>query len=151
MRATRSSEPVPGIKHGLTGFTQHKCGCFTCRRAKAEAQQRYKDKQRGILPPDAPAGAGKQEQLTFREISELGSELTNEQASLANIALMHAKLLDTIEKEQRWHLLNATTKSLRETMKELRATLPKRRERDPDADGEDEDDDLGPLRGFGQP
>lgn len=150
-KATRSSDPIDlpgGITHGLTGYN-YGCGCLVCRRSKTEAQRRFKDKRDGRIPSDMPTSAGQQEKLTRIEIANLGVDLSDEQQSLANLAIIHAKLVDTIEKEQRWHLLNATTKSLRETMKELRGTLPKRRQQTDEEEGDD--DFAANLRGFGQP
>lgn len=147
-RTTRSDIPIPGLKHGTLGAYNAGCGCFECRRRKSVAVERYREKQRGTTqaPEGAPKGAGKQETLTWQEIDALGVDLTPEQSSLANLAMLNAKLIDTIEKEGRWHLLNTTSKSLRDTLKDLRATLPKA----PGAkEDEDDDDDLGPIRGFG--
>ena len=150
MRATRSSEPIEGITHGVQGWNKG-CGCFVCRRAKAEAQARYRAKVRGEEPADPdkpkfPKGAGKQEKLTLTEIHALGT-LSDEGESLANLALMNAKLIDTIQAESKWHLLSTTIRSLRETMKDLKATLPAASRNDE----EDEDDFAASLRRPGQP
>lgn len=150
-RATRSSVPMelPGkMQHGASGY-RFGCGCQVCRAWQQGHQQDYKAKRAKAQKAHADDQAatkdrttGSQERLIQAEIDNLG-ELSDEQQSLAHLAIVHAKLVDTIEKEERWHLLNATTRSLRETMKDLRGTLRITKPKE-----EDEDDDLN-LRGFG--
>lgn len=155
-KATRSSVPLDlprNMQHGGSGY-RYGCGCLVCRRWNADQQQKYKverdqakqDREDLALAnreaKQASGATGKQEDLTRAEIDALGA-LNDEQASLAHLAMVHAKLIDTIEKEERWHLLNATTRSLRDTMKDLRGTL-----RTAKPVEEDEDDGLN-LRGFG--
>lgn len=46
-------EPLPGITHGSSGYSHHRCRCQICRDANAEAARRYRAKQRRPIPEHA--------------------------------------------------------------------------------------------------
>lgn len=130
-------------KHGLYAYNQG-CRCFVCRRAKADGQARFRErKKQGAI--DMPTGnesanGDSMELLTRSEIMGLGI-LPVEAEQIAHIAIVTARLLDTIEKQGTWHLLNATSKRYVELMRDLRAAI------EPKGAEEEDDDDF--LRGLG--
>lgn len=118
----RSAIPIEGVTHGLSGYAAG-CGCWICAQANADSHARHMAKRRALekIKRDAP-NAGEQEKLTRLEILGLG-KLTKEGESLAHLAIINAKLIDTIESEQRWHLLSTTVRTLRDLMKDLKAAV----------------------------
>ncbi len=137
-------DPLPGIKHGQSGYQRHGCKCFVCRRGKADAQARFRAKQRGeeVAPP-SDEGVGPVEASTRGFIHVCGP-LDDAGTALGDVAVMHARLLDSIPETGRWHLLSATTRTWRELMRDLAASS--------ELDRDDEDDDfLGSMRPLGRP
>lgn len=139
-------DPKPEIKtHGIRGYALG-CRCFVCRRSHAnrKANERARQRERGKEQPDtANVKEGRMELLCQTELMGLGY-LTDEAESQAHIALITAKLIDKIEREGTWHLLNATTKRYTEVMDKLRSTISHK------SGGEDDGDDLlGSLGTFG--
>lgn len=132
-------------KHGLYGYNQG-CRCFVCRRAKADGQARFRErKKQGAI--DMPTGnesskGDTMELLTRSEIAALGV-IPVEAEQIAHIAIVTARLLDEIEKEGKWHLLNATSKRYLELMADLRGAVA------PAPAREDDEDDDDFLRGLG--
>jgi hypothetical protein len=147
MTTTRSDIPLEGIKkHGYGGWRKG-CGCFTCRRGKADAQAKFRARKMGWTadrkPVTLPDGCGEIETLVRTEIIAMGS-LTDEANTIAALAIKSAKLLDKIEVEGKFHLQGATVKTLRELMRELHGMMnPQRGPR------EEDDDELAGLRTFG--
>lgn len=130
-------------KHGLYAYNQG-CRCFVCRRAKADGQARFRErKKQGAIdmPTDNEKPGGEtMELLTRSEIAAAGI-LPVEAEQIAHLAIITARLLDTIEKQGTWHLLNSTSKRYVELMGDFRAAVTP-----PSAEEEDEDDF---LRGLG--
>lgn len=134
--------PLPGIKHGQSGYQRHGCKCFVCRRGKADAQARFRAKQRGEeVAPLPDEGVGPVEASTRGFIHVCGP-LDDAGTALGEVAVMHARLLDSIAETGRWHLLTATTRSWRELLRDLEASSV----RDHD---EGDDDFLPSLRPLG--
>lgn len=149
MPTRRSDIPLEGIKtHGLAGWKKG-CGCFICRRGKADAQARFRASKDGFVPPPdtgitMPDGCGETETKVRIEIMDMG-KLTHEADTIAHLAIKSAKLLDKIEVEGKYHLQSGTMKTLRDLMRELHGTL---KTAGRGTEGED-DDLLGSLRTFG--
>lgn len=149
MTTTRSDIPLPGIKkHGYNGWRKG-CGCYVCRRGKADAQARFRARKDGFKVPETsaitiPDGCGEIETLVRVEIIGMGP-LSDDAATIAALAIKSAKLLDKIEVEGKYHLQGGTVKTLRELMRELHGTLNKAGQ----TSGEEEDDELAGLRTFG--
>jgi len=138
-------DPLPGIKHGQAGYQKHGCRCSVCRRGKADAQARFRVKQRGEGADGVIAGMGPVEAST-RAVVDACGPLDDAGVALGDVAVMHARLLDSIPETGRWHLLSSTTRTWRELMAAL-ASLSSRAGQGPD-DGEDI---LRSLRPFGLP
>ncbi|TQJ41514.1 hypothetical protein FBY33_3629 [Arthrobacter sp. SLBN-112] len=136
-------DPLPGIKHGQSGYQKHGCRCFVCRRGKADAQARFRAKQRGEGVGAIPEGMGPVEASTRAVVDACGPQ-DDAGAALADVTVMHARLLDSIPETGRWHLLSATTRTWRELMGDL-AALSKT------AQVQDDDDFLKSLRPLGLP
>jgi hypothetical protein len=133
-------------KHGLYAYNQG-CRCFVCRRAKADAMARFRERRKQgeiDMPTGNESSAGdSMELLTRSEIMALGM-LPVEAEQIAHLAIITARLIDTIEKQGTWHLLNSTTKRYVELMADLRATIAPA-----PAEEEDEDDFLRGVGTFG--
>jgi hypothetical protein len=147
MATTRSDIPLEGIKkHGYGGWRKG-CGCFTCRRGKADSQAKFRARKNGFTPEREPVtmpdGCGEIEKLVRTEIIAIGL-LTDEASTIAALAIKSAKLLDKIEVEGKFHLQGGTVKTLRELLRELHGIMSSQRR-----DGEEEDDELAGLRTFG--
>ena len=149
MTTTRSEFPLElpaGMPHGIKGW-QYGCGCFVCRRGKADKQAKYREgkkrRDEGKSNPKIPEGAGEIEVLVRREFAGLG-ELNDDAATIAALAIKSAKLLDKIEVEGKFHLQGATVKTLRELLRELHGTMNATAGK---RSGEDQDDleDFGTL------
>lgn len=138
---------MPTIKkHGFYGYNQG-CRCFVCRRAKADGQARFRERKKqgaiDMATANESSAGDTMELLTRSEIAALGV-LPVEAEQVAHLAIVTARLIDRIEKEGTWHLLNATTKRYVELMAELRATIAP-----PGAEEEDDDEFLRGVGTFG--
>jgi len=137
--------PLPGIRHGQAGYQRHGCRCSVCRRGKADAQARFRAKQRGEDGERVTVGAGPIEASTRAVVADCGP-LDDAGAALGDVAVMHARLLDSIPETGRWHLLSSTTRTWRELMHDLASLVS------PAGQGPDDDDEfLRSLRRFGLP
>lgn len=137
-------DPLPSIKHGQSGYQRHGCRCFVCRRGKADAQARFRAKQRGedAVGP-LPEGVGPVEASTRGFVYACGP-LDDAGTALGEVAVMHAQLLDSIRETGRWHLLTPASRSWRECMRDLAAWSERENE-------DVEDDFISSLRPLGAP
>lgn len=103
-------------EHGQTGYKKG-CRCFTCRREHNEELKRYREKKAMTDHPTGrkrlvlPDGCGAMEvrvRTLYHELGVKGAEA----ATLMDIGILQAKLIDSIQDNGKWHLLAIAQKSL---------------------------------------
>lgn len=153
-RVKRSTIPIEGVKHGTVRGYDRGCGCLDCRRANRErVNKNLENKKLRLAAAEAERAdaivKGTQSMTRFEGnaqsfLDSLGLD-TEEAVLLGNLMLMNARLLDNINNTgERWHLANATQKSMLETKAQLKRLKDEAGGEKPAA-GPKPDDELGGL------
>lgn len=151
----RSTIPISGVKHGTpTGYDKG-CGCLDCRRANRERANARADRKvaRERAEEEARAAglaAGNVSLTKFEGNAQAfldGLGLDSEEAVLlGNLMLMNARLLDNINATgERWHLANATQKSMLEIKGQLKRLKDESQPAQPAPSPGGDKDELGGL------
>lgn len=125
----RSDVPLENVKHGPMGYKMG-CGCETCRASNRRGQARKRENDKVEVPPEqakaverSAFGAfepGSRERLVTKALEALKAEGPEAEA-LTSLAIMNARLIDTLPETGKWHLLSPTVRTLRDLMRELKA------------------------------